>query len=91
MDEGALFAPCVFCHGLLMDLSKAFDNVNHDLLIARLNAYGLDMDALKPIKSYLSKSHQRVKLNSSFSSYGKKFKLEFLKVWSWGLYFSMYS
>ena len=52
---------------LLMDLSKAFDSVNHDLLIAKSNAYGLNMDALKLIKSYLSKRHQRVKMNSSFS------------------------
>ena len=52
-----------------MDLSKAFDSVNHDLLIAKLNAYGLNMDALKLIKTYLLKRHQRVKVNSSFSAW----------------------
>ena len=52
-----------------MDLSKAFDCVNHDLLIAKLSAYGLNMDALQLIRSYLSNRQQRVKINSSFSDW----------------------
>ena len=52
-----------------MDLSKAFDCINHDLLIAKLAAYGLGWDALKLIKNYLSKRKQRVKINSSYSSW----------------------
>ena len=38
---------------VLMDLSKAFDTVNHDLLIAKLDAYGFDKGGSKLIKSYL--------------------------------------
>ena len=40
--------------GVLMDLSKAFDTLDHDLLIAKLHAYGFSKSALKFIKSYLS-------------------------------------
>ena len=50
-----------------MNLSKAFDCVNHGLLIAKLSAYGLNLDALQLIRSYLSNRQQRVKINSSFS------------------------
>ena len=43
------------CGGaVLMDLSKAFDTINHDLLIAKLHAYGLSKESLKLIKNYLS-------------------------------------
>ena len=37
---------------VLMDLSRAFDT--HDLLIAKLSAYGFEHDALKLIYSYLT-------------------------------------
>ena len=38
---------------LLTDLSKAFDCICHDLLVAKLNAYGLPRPALKMIQDYL--------------------------------------
>ena len=37
---------------VLMDLSKAFDTLNHDLLIAKLHAYGFSEESLQLIKSY---------------------------------------
>ena len=52
-----------------MDLSKAFDSLNHDLLIAKLNAYGFSRSALKFTLSYLSQRKQRVKINGSFSEW----------------------
>ena len=52
-----------------MDLSKAFDTINHELLIAKLYAYGFSKDSLKIIFSYLSNRWQRVKINMSFSSW----------------------
>ena len=39
---------------VLMDLSKALDALNHDLLIAKLSAYGFEHDAVKLIYSYLT-------------------------------------
>ena len=39
---------------VLMDLSKAFDTLPHDLLIAKLHAYGVDINSLLLIKDYLS-------------------------------------
>ena len=39
---------------VFMDLSKAFDCVSQDLLLAKLSAYGLNLDALQLMKSYLT-------------------------------------
>jgi len=54
---------------LLTDLSKAFDCLVHDLLIAKLSAYGFDYLSLKLIYSYLSNRYQRVRINANFSSW----------------------
>ena len=54
---------------VLMDLSKAFDTINHELLIAKLKAYGFDNSALQVVLSYLSDRWQRTKINSSFSNW----------------------
>ena len=49
-----------------MDLSKAYDCVNHDLIILKLEAYGAGENSLRFIQNYLSQRQQRVKLGSSF-------------------------
>ena len=54
---------------VFMDLSKAFDTLNHNLLIAKLGAYGFDTKALYYIKSYLDNRKQRARVNSNFSSW----------------------
>ena len=58
-----------FAGALLMDLSKAFDTINHELLIAKLHAYGFSTDALEVLLSYLQDRWQRVKINTTFSSW----------------------
>ena len=52
---------------ILMDLSKAFDCVPHDLLIAKLHAYGFEIEALKYIFSYLSDRQQSTRINGIYS------------------------
>ena len=59
------------CGVLLTDLSKAFDCLVHDLLIAKLHAYGFDYLSLKLILSYLTDRGQRVRINASFSEWRK--------------------
>ena len=51
----------------LTDLSKAFNFLPHDLLVAKLEAYGLDTKTLKLMLSYLSGRKQCVKIRNSFS------------------------
>ena len=63
IDKGGTFG------ALLTDLSKAFDCMTHDLLIAKVHALNFDMNALNLIFDYLKGRKQRVKINSSFSSY----------------------
>ena len=60
-----------FAGGILVDLSKAFDTINHELLIAKLHAYGFSIDALEILFDYLSDRWQRTKINTSFSSWSK--------------------
>ena len=55
-----------------MDLSKVFDALNHDLLIAKLHAYGFSEESLQLIKSYLTNRWQRTKVNASFSDWTER-------------------
>ena len=56
-----------YISSIFMDLSKAFDTLNHDLLIEKLGAYGFETDALRYTKSYLTKKNQRARVNKTFS------------------------
>ena len=56
---------------VLMNLSKAFDTINHEILVAKLHAYGFNKDSLKILLSYLSNCWQRTKINLSFSSWSE--------------------
>ena len=58
-----------FAGAVLMDLSKAFDTINHELLIAKLHAYGFSKHSLQLIMDYLSNRLQHIKINTTFSSW----------------------
>ena len=66
----------LFTRAVLMDLSKAFDCIPDDLLIAKLHAYGLDFDAVTFISSYLKHRKQSVKI-SNISSFFQNFTFGF--------------
>ena len=55
--------------GLLTDLLKASDCLNHELLVAKLNAYGFTLPALKLVHDYLSDRKQRTRVNNSYSTW----------------------
>ena len=52
---------------LLIALSKVCDCLSHDLLLAKLNAFGFSLLALRLVKSYLSNRKQRTTINKEFS------------------------
>ena len=63
VDKGKFFGT------LLTNLSKAFDCLSHELIIAKLNAYRFNLAALKLVQSYMLKRQQKTKINQSYSSW----------------------
>ena len=57
--------------GALMDLSIAFGCISHDLIIAKLAAYGIGRETLRLIYFYLESRKQCVKINNTFSDYNE--------------------
>ena len=56
---------------IIMDLSKAFDSLNYDLLLAKMEAYGLDNNAVKFMRSYLTNRLQRCKINNFLMNFSE--------------------
>ena len=54
---------------LLTYLSKAFDCLLHDIIIAKLNSYRFDMKALNFIYEFLRNRKQRTKIDNGYSSW----------------------
>ena len=53
---------------IINHLSKAFDCLSHDLFIAKLHAYGLDLASLKILQDCLTSRRERTKVDSCYSS-----------------------
>ena len=53
----------------MTDLSKAFDCLSHEFLIAKLHAYGFSLNALRLVHSYLINRKQRTTINTKYSSW----------------------
>ncbi len=62
VDEGRL------CGVLFLDLRKAFDTVDHKILLKKLQNYGIRRSSINWIESYLSNRHQITKVNNTKSS-----------------------
>ena len=54
---------------LLTDLSKAFDCLDHELLVAKLNAYGFSLPTLRLINDYLFHTRQQARIGNSFNDW----------------------
>ena len=63
---------------LLTELLKAFNCLIHNLLIAKLHVYGLDIDSLNILQEYLSNCKQKQKL-IPFIALEKQYSPEYLK------------
>ena len=62
MDQGNLNSV------VFVDLSKAFDTVNHSILLKKLSHYGLHAETLKWFNSYLTDRRQQSLVNGYLSS-----------------------
>ena len=58
-----------FLGTILVDLSKAYDCLSHDLSVAKLKAYGFTKESLQLISYYLSYHKQRTKTGSAYSDW----------------------
>ena len=59
----------------MTDRSKAFDCLSHELIIAKLNAYGFSLPALKLMQSSLTERKQELRL-TKLIALGKEYYLE---------------
>ena len=58
-----------FMGTILMDLSKAYDSLPHDPLVAKFEAYGIDKNGLNLIHNYLKNCKQRTEISSPYSEW----------------------
>ena len=57
-----------YCGMVMLDLQKAFDTVNHSILLSKLEALGFNSTSLKWVRSYLGERQQVVDIGGTLSS-----------------------
>ena len=62
LDKGGMHALCSWTY------QRPFDTIHHNLMTTKLGAHGFSQDALQYMRSYLTNTQQRVRVNSNFSS-----------------------
>jgi hypothetical protein len=81
--------------GIFCDLTKAFDCVNHNILLSKLEFYGITGSAYNLMKSYLNDGYQRVLIKDIYSKTlfltGKRLSWESLKAQFWVHCFSSFT
>ena len=80
----------MFTLGVFIDLSKAFDTVNHKILLKKLELYGVKNNNLKWFANYLSERKQGVSFRSNVSQLKKTSSVESHKDQFLGHYFFLY-
>ena len=73
-----------------MDLSKAYDCLPHDLMVAKLEAYSISKESLQLISEYLSYRKQRTKIGSAYCDWTNVIR-RIPKALYWVLYFLIFS
>ena len=72
-----------------LDFQKAFEKVPHERLMLKVNAYGIQGDAARWIRSWLADRRQRVCINQSYSNWAQS-HLVYHKVVYWACYYFLY-
>ena len=78
-----------FLRAVLMNLSKAFDSITHDLMIAKMHAYGFSIVTVTLLYSFLQRRKQNVRINNTHFIF-QSYHLAFLKVQYLGHCYSTY-
>ena len=81
MDNGELTGV------VFLDIQKAFDSIDHNILLDKLKFYGISQMELKCFQSYLTDRFQQCQINGFLSKKGKLY-LGFLKDQYWAPYCS---
>ena len=62
------FEKCLFTGMILSDLQKAFDTIDHQILIKKMKYLGFSKNVIAWFKSYLSERKFKININTSYSS-----------------------